>query len=628
MEQSIAQKENEQRARRANSVDIWNRLWRTEGDDTWRAKALADVYDRVCSIVNKIAPVGVHGVSVVDVGGGIGILAKQIIDNCHLVKQSRWNMTVIDHSLDALALSQNKGLDVVQVDLETNDIGRIPTVDLYVSTECMEHLSANARQSVFEMVARESNVGGIFTVPNNCLGPGDGPGQEPQHTVMYNAMSFKRDLQQYFDDVRVEVHGPYLMGVCGRIAKKDFTLSATLPVRDEAADLEPVLASLRGFADQLVVGVDPRTKDNTWEIAELYADEVFALDRPMGPPPGHAPECCYECTKIYVDIPDGQAVENIPCKEDMGENGIHFSWARNQCIDRCTGDWIFMTEGHERVTHGIDTLLALDQAMPEGARVGMVLRTGQGQQWAFPWLFQNSPDLRFTRPTHNTLDFPNGTFLVRFPGIKTLHDRDHQRGQERAKQRKSQNRNALLDDWLSRQSESSLFYLGQEWRDIDPSKAIDRLEQFLAMSNNGSLRYQARLILAKEYMRLDNHKDALRVLHGCTADDWNRSDHFLWLGDVAFMQEDYEKAYQFYLYAATQIGAPPFTMWWIDLAYYGHLPAQRLAQTCGELGRGEEALEWCKKVVELLPEDAPPEAFTEAESNVTLIESALSARGA
>jgi tetratricopeptide (TPR) repeat protein len=307
----------------------------------------------------------------------------------------------------------------------------------------------------------------------------------------------------------------------------------------------------------------------------------------------------------------------------MGEDGINFSWARNQCIEKCTGDWIFMTEGHERLVEGEDILLSLDQVMPETARVGFVLRQGNGQQWAFPWLFRNSKEISFKRPVHNVLDFPEGTFCVTLANVKTLHDRHHDRSATRAKQRQAQNRTALLDDWLSRKSEASLFYLGQEWRDIDPAKCVDRLEQFLTVSNNGVQRYQARLILAKQYMIQKDAKNAFRVLHGCTADDWTRSEHFAWLGDVAFTEKDFEKAYTFYKLATTKIGCPPITVWWIDLMYYSYLPAQRMAMVCGELGRHEEALVYCEQILELLPFDAPSEAFEEARGNVTIVKEAL-----
>lgn len=594
MVEAIARSEAELEARRQNAADLWDRLWASEGDETWRAQALARVYARIVRLIGSMNPLGPHGISVADIGGGRGILAEQIRDGVHLVGQDRSNIVVIDNSSVALQACAEKGIPTERVDLESfGSVEAIGGRDVFVATECFEHLSREARWYLCTMMARVGSSA-IISVPNNRLGPDE----EPQHTVKFTAMTLKRELSTYWPGrVRVEVLGPYLLAVCGKMAVKGFTLSACLPVRDEAADLEGTLASIRGIADQLVVGVDPRTKDKTFEIAELYADEVFYLKDPMGPP-----------------------------GEYMGENGINFAWVRNQCLNRCTGEWIFMTEGHERLVQGEDVLLSLDQIMPKGCRVGFVLRQGQGQQWAFPWLFQNAPDINFKRPVHNILDFPEGTFSVVLPQIRTLHDRDHSRGQSRAKQRKAQNRSALLDDWLSRQSEASLFYLGQEWRDIDPSKAIDRLEQFLIVSNNGVQRYQARLILAKEYARKGQLKDAFRVLHGCTADDWSRTEHYVWLGDLARLEKDFEKARRFYQLATIGIGEPPITVWWIELSYYSYIPAQRLAQTCGDLGLAEEALHWCKAVLELLPHDAPTEAFEEAKANVTLIESALSGR--
>ena len=160
--------------------------------------------------------------------------------------------------------------------------------------------------------------------------------------LKFTAMSLKRELSKYWEHVRIEPMGPYLFAACGEVAQKNFTLSACLPVRDEAEDLEKTLASIRGIADQLVVGIDPRTKDKTWEVADKYADLVFHLKDPMGPPEGHTKDHCPVCSKSDTDD-----VHAIPCKQYMGENGINFAWARNQCIDKCTGDWIFMTEGHE-----------------------------------------------------------------------------------------------------------------------------------------------------------------------------------------------------------------------------------------------------------------------------------------
>jgi 2-polyprenyl-3-methyl-5-hydroxy-6-metoxy-1,4-benzoquinol methylase/glycosyltransferase involved in cell wall biosynthesis len=597
--------EIEEQARRHNAADLWDALWQKEDEETWRTQALARVYARASRIVGSIK--AIEALRIADIGGGLGVLAEQLSALANVE-----SVVVIDNSEVALQSAIARGVNAKRLDLEVDDLlAAFEGVSLFVSTECVEHLSAATRAELFAGMAFVKPYGAIISVPNNRLGPDE----EPQHTVKFTAMTFKNELQDHFgDDVRVEVLGPYLLGVCGALAHKGFRLSATLPVRDEGHDLEPTLASLRGIADELIVGVDPRTTDNTWEVAAQYADKVFFLRDPMGPPAGHRIVECPIC--------------NGACKEFMGENGIHFSWARNQCIDQCTGDWIFMTEGHERLVAGDDVLRALDTVLPKAARVGFVLRQGNGQQWAFPWLFQNAPDIRFKRPVHNVLDFPEGTFCVVLGQVKTLHDRHHERGASRAKQRKAQNRSALLDDWLSRKSEASLFYLGQEWRDIDVSRALDRLQEFLVVSNNGVQRYQARLIVAKELMIQSRLKEASAVLHACTGDDWSRSEHFLWLGDIAYLGKELEKARRFYTIAASGIGDPPITVWWIDLAFYSYLPAQRLAMVCGDLGMLDEALAWCRRVVELLPDDSPPEAFAEARANVTLIEGALSGRAA
>lgn len=606
MEQSIAQQKN--------SASEWDRIWTTEGDNTWRAKALDQVYKRIIQLSGGLGGEDQTQVKFTDVGGGVGILAKQIQDaHAHLLGVVR------DISPVAVAACQASGVDAATINLEAVNTGveDITPADLYVSVECLEHLTEGARIRAMQRMSLASAA--LLSIPNNCMGPD----VEPQHTIQYTAMDFKRLCLEYWDDVRIEVYGRYQLAVCGELARKPFKLSMTLPVRDEAHDLAQTLASFRGIADEMVVGIDPRTKDNTWEIAEQYADVVFHLENPMGPPPGHTKDHCHECTKIHVDIPEGEAIENIPCKEYMGEDGIHFAYARNQCIDRCTHDWIFMSEGHERLGTGQDVLLNLHATVPENARVGFVMRQTTGQQWGFPWLFRKAPDIRFTRPVHNVLDFPQSTYVILLPTVTTVHERHQEQTVARADQRHGQNRRQLMDDWKTQKNIDSLFYLGQEWRQIDPKRTMQRLDEFLVVANNGTQRYQARLILAKESLIAKDMPRAREYLMGCTADDWNRTEHWVWLGDIAMMEGAPEKAYRFYMYAASAIGNVPFSLWWIELSYYSYLPAQRLAQACAELGRVEESLVWAKQSKELLPEDSAQEFFDEATANITLLEDAL-----
>jgi tetratricopeptide (TPR) repeat protein len=557
-------------AAEANSVENWNRIWADPKEAEWRQRALQEVYDRIVYLVPDES-------EVIDLGGGVGTLAQQLIEanDCDAI--------VIDHSKEAIRYAP-KGSIVA--DLEQDNLPELYCQGnkFLVSTECFEHLSKGARSRFYQ---RAKNTRGlIVSVPNNRLGPE----VEPQHTIKFTALEFLQELRKFFgDDCRVEVIGGFLLGVCGELAKKPFRLSVCFPARDEENDIARTLASFRGVADEIVIGVDYRSKDRTREIACQYADKVFAI----------------------TDTTGGEDVK------------VNFAHIRNQCIEHCTGDWVFMTEAHERLLEGQDELLELDK-ISDHVSVGLVKRTGQGQQWGFPWLFRNDPKIRFTRATHNVLDFPDSYFVVRLPGIATYHERHESNKQARAKQRKVQNRLHLTQDWIQNKNEHSLMYLGSEWATYNPSKAVERLREYLAVNrDNGSQRYHARVQCGKLLAMDGNLSDAREVMMGCTADDWSRVDHWFYLGDIACMQDKVEEGIQFYLYAATRLNDPPFSQWWIDLAIYGYLTAQRLAECYASIGKLPEALHWAERVVELM-EDSPADALEDARQNVSVIKEAMS----
>lgn len=587
-------------ATEANSVGNWDEIWKKEGRESWRGTALSPVYDRIVELTPREA----YGL---DIGGGVGLLSS------HLWRERKAHVVVLDHSDVACKLAEEAGCDALPWKLSAAPrliLEGLPqtwmfrTVDgvfssdkpgpklpeVVMATEVLEHLEEEARAEILRAVA-ERKVLAFFSVPNNRLGPDE----EPQHTIKWTALGFLQYMRGFFGNrVRVEVLGPFLLAVVTP-EPKAFTMSVCFPARDEAADIERTLASFRGVADEMVIGIDPRSTDATREIAERYAEVVFTLEDPAKSEDGSVPE-----------------------------KGVHFAWIRNQCMDRCTGEWIFMTEAHEHLLCGQDALLHLEQ-VPAHARMVFVLRTGQNQQWGFPWLCRNAPDLRYVRSTHNILDYPVGTFVVRMTQVKTLHARDHQNAVARKEQRKIQNRITLLDDWMRNENEASLHYLGSEWRPYSEAKSLDRFEEFLAhpKSKNGPMRYHTRLLMAKLYAKEDRLQDARRVLLDAVHDDWSRIEHWVYLGDLCYQQEKYEEALQFYRYAATPNGEPPFTLWWVDLLMYRELPAQRLAMTYGALGKLQDALFWAQKARELLPEDAPEEATAEADANIRILEEGL-----
>lgn len=607
--------------RETNSPAEWNRIWSTPAETDWRGGVLAPVYDRIAELVPSRS-------RVVDLGGGVGMLARKLADLGHDVE-------VWEHNDAALEACRAKGLRTHVVDLEQLSQGMPLTAYGYfkdvpidargdhavldarvvVATEVLEHLSDEPLDSWLHTMSRTSDDGGeehgiaagFFSVPNDRLGPED----EPQHARKWTALEFKRFLRKYFEDVRVEAIGPparlfpsdrgqpcYLLGIVG--FPRAATVSMCLPARDEAADIEKTLASFMGFCDEIVVGIDPRTKDDTRELAEKYADVVFDLTELLGPP-----------------------------GEEVPEGGIHFAHVRNQCMARCTSDWIFMTEAHEPLWKGHDALLHLER-VPADVDVISVMRTGgkapNRQQWLFPWLCRNGKGFRYVRSTHNTLEYGAAQMRV-LPQVKTLHERVHERDVARQAQRKIQNRQKLTDDWLANHNEWSLHYLGAEWREWDRDKAIDYLHRYIEIGTSGALRYHTRLILAKELVRAGRRAEARDVLVDAAADDWSRNEHWVFLGDLSFDDEQYEQALTWFRYAATMRLAP-LTSWWTDLAFYGWLVTQRLAMTHAALGELDEALRRARQLLEDYRDAEAPEAFVlEANENINAIENAIKEKG-
>ena len=697
---ALSQAEAEAQARQQNAADLWDRLWSKAESRDWRAEALSRLYQRVIDYLPE-------NVRVVDFGGGVGAFAQRLQDAYPDARA-----LVVDHSPAAIAQATAAGLAALEADLTDptqlhllrGQIGVSAAVTdgetWGISTETLEHFPREDRRRLVAFLAESFPDGVLITVPDNVLGPEE----EPQHAVKFTAQTLRAELLEHFDAVRVEVVGFYLLAACGKPAaqgprvinaggprvpwgryggpaKDRETVSLCLPVRDEAHDLKAVLASFRGFVDEVVVGIDPRTKDATREVAEAYADVVFDLEDPA----------CQDPANPLHDAA-------VP------PEGVHFSWIRNQCIERCSGEWVFMTEGHERLWAGGDLLLRLGQLIPRELPDGMplevckVTRRMRGSRWTFPWLHRNRPHLRYQRSTHNELTIPKTSGIVQLLPVQTFHDRHHDNATARAVQRRAQNRETLWEDWKVNGNPASLFYFANELHADDPAASAERFEQFLAETQtSGQMRYQARLLCARLYaidiagrLRADaralveegaelawcarcssvrpvselrdddeterprcpecnrpwdrvapdakqvaaevehiselvqrSYSNAERVLHGCTADDPRRTEHWMWLGDIAFSRDQLEVAHQFWSYAGTHAGRVPVTVWWIEEAAYTWQPAQRLAMVCSRLLRLNEALVWAEKAAAYLPAWAPPEAFAEATRNIGIIREAL-----
>lgn len=576
----------------ANSQENWDAIWSKEGEDTWRT--YPKLYDRIVSQVPK-------NTHVFDIGCGVGKLLDRL----------RVERDCLTYGLDISPLAargaQNKGHFVVCGEITADYAARMDATpfDVIIATEMLEHLRDDALNALLKIVGA-AHKRAIFAVPNNCMGPDE----EPQHHQKWTAIQFKRLLLHYFDRVRIECideGAPRLLAFCNEPARS-YKLAFTMPVKNESADIERVLKSFRGACDYMVIGVDDLSTDNTREIAERYADHVF--------------DFTWEKS---------------------------FAKARNACLVRCKSnldgphDWIFMSEGHEHLEAGIDELLNLDQ-LPKSVHVVEVRREDRDHAWMFPWLFRNRPEIWFENDVHNVLVWDETKSQeAQIPAIRTWHARSHENAVARVEQRKGMNRQALIKQLTENPGDTrSCYYLANEWRREDTTRAISYYQRYLAMpGKNRPERYQARLSLSEcllkrveEYevqiaastndkstvawrqVQQDDTQLAYDTLIVASADDWSRNEHWLYLGDLCHRRSrQLDKAMRFYELAAVSIGREPLTYMWIEKANYSWVPAQKLVTVYAEAGMLDEALHWCERLEKLLPEWAIDEARDEVRAH-------------
>jgi 2-polyprenyl-3-methyl-5-hydroxy-6-metoxy-1,4-benzoquinol methylase/lipopolysaccharide biosynthesis regulator YciM len=556
-----------------NSPEAWDEIWTREGADTRRT--YPSLYPRIVELVPK-------GADVIELGCGVGVLATMLrmSKGCEVVG--------FDHSPVAVELFRQQPARAELLDLRYSSHRGWLVFDLLasrpgavvVATEVLEHLDDHSLHKVLSCIPKGAAC--LFSVPNNRLGPDE----EPQHQRKYTALEFKRLLARYWPPAcfRIECVGDYLLAVVAAEPRK-VRISVTMPARNEARDIERTLRSFMAVADEMVIGIDPRSTDATRAICEQYADTVFTLASPRGPAGAEVPS----------------------------DDGVHFSWIRNQCIERCTFDWIFMSEAHERLDlSSIPAVLSIGD-VPLDVGVLAVVRESDTTQWLFPWLFRRTPEIRFSNPVHNVLVHPDSVKTADAPQIRTIHQRHEDNSKARAEQRKGQNREVFarkvdVDPTDAR----SWFYLANEHRAVgDSEDAIRCYEEYLDNSKFGPERYQAILFMAQCYAHQDDLDDARYWLFKAAVEDWSRNEHLVFLGDLAARQGRHEEALVWYRQAASWGSDVPLSPMFVDKAYYPLVPHQKLAQTYAELGDAKSALEHIGRVEHLL-HDFPPYVATQA----------------
>jgi glycosyltransferase involved in cell wall biosynthesis len=234
-------------------------------------------------------------------------------------------------------------------------------------------------------------------------------------------------------------------------------------VKNEAKGIERTIKSVRGLCDEIVIGVDRQSKDKTLEIAKKHGDIVYQFD----------------------------FIEN-------------FAKLRNEGINKATGDWILVLDGHEyveRFSH-----IDFDNVKEDAIRVSVQMESGTIIR--ADRLFKSN--IRYKHAVHNVPDIKSSVFD---PNFLVIHDRSTQ-DLETLKARQKQRDRMMTKNLEKRKDIRSLYYLAQNHKDMKRwKKAAQTFEEYLRKSRFKNERRRARYELAKTYSGLKRYRKAIETLN-------------------------------------------------------------------------------------------------------------------
>lgn len=367
------------------------------------------------------------------------------------------------------------------------------------------------------------------------------------------------------------------------------TLSLAFILKNEAKTIAGVIDSFRWddghpLYDELVVGIDDATTDNTLDVVRKYTDHISFF-------------------KFEDD----------------------FSKARNAILDKCKMDWIFMPDGHEYldpesrsiVEHVLtqapeDTWLIspyvgiVDHEIHCCSKKCSVLENMPSFLFPRPMFCRNRPDVRFKNPIHNYLDAPIEHKKI-MPELLLMHKQAPERRAERDMQRFNMNIKGLQDQVKQNPDDSrAAFYLANTFGDLnDLDPAIKWYKKSLEITGNEDQRAQTRITLAYLLCQQGNKGDKSKFgeardqLIPALNERWDRREIYFLLAWACHGLEDYQEAHH-WLCAGKDLEVP-ITGFWIMPEMYTHLYWDSMMAVKHKIGDIYGTLDAAQKVLEFRP---------------------------
>lgn len=318
-------------------------------------------------------------------------------------------------------------------------------------------------------------------------------------------------------------------------------ITLVMMLKNEAQTIRKTIESILPIIDDVIIGIDNATTDDTLEEAKKALGGKY------------------------------QSTHFFDFKDD-------FSKIRNYLIEQANHEWVFILDGHEYMTE--NSIMYLKELKVNSNVKGIeifdftVHDTRQNIYFQQPRLFRSH--LRYELPIHNVItQIDNRTTM---PQIKIIHDQPLDRLRDRQAQRKKMNLSGLKKGAESGDSRS-MYYLADTFHEMqDYKNAKIWFKKYLKISEFPHERYAAKIKLGQIAQDDKQYKEAEKYFLDCFSDDVGLNEHLIFLGDLKFVQKDYNMA-DFYFTAAAAI-EPPDRFLIINMDSYTWLPWYKKALCC------------------------------------------------
>jgi glycosyltransferase involved in cell wall biosynthesis len=366
---------------------------------------------------------------------------------------------------------------------------------------------------------------------------------------------------------------------------------------------------MKDFVGEYIIGIDESTDDNTGEEVFRFLSQSVKMPK-------------YEKGKEYsLRNSSGDKIFHIyPFKWQDD-----FSKARNEGMDKATGKYILIMDGHEYFPQEWFSLTKQQTVYPQRAMPlvieDLVSRDDDegflelyqqpfrgmipANYFLQPRIYRNDTKIRYNRAAHNTITNTNPEKSAHYMDVILVHDAPEDNRVTRKKQRKKMNVEEIEKAIKKNPKDTrSYFYLGNTYQEQKNfKKAIQSFDKYLKYrADDTSEKYQVYIHKALCYQQMENWRKVRDCLYLAKAIDPLRRDAYRLTGDMYIIQKDYEKAIFEYT-TMLNLKPQPSRMFQdgASNSYDGH---QKLAKCYIEVGRIPEAVVHLKHAIKYFPNPA------------------------